>query len=191
MWASGVTKRAEEDRRSARIWDMMPSVTTESVERETLHSGDLECVPISTDLVGAMHEAISASGQDLSRWMLWWKPDFAEDETRQFVEFCEGAWASGTHYEFAVRTPDFAYAGSCGLTSVDRGAGTANLAYWTRSDSAGRHVASRAARLVAAWGVSRLGLRRIEVSMATANIASRRVAERSGAIFEGVLRSRV
>ena len=36
-----------------------------------------------------------------------------------------------------------------------------------------------------------MGLRRIEVAMPTANVASRTVAERMGAILDGVMRNRV
>lgn len=77
---------------------------------------------------------------------------------------CGAGWKAGTHYEFALQQPEQAYLGSCALASVDSAAGTANLAYWTQAGHTGRGIASRAAR---------------------------RVAERAGAIHEGVPRNRV
>lgn len=154
-----------------------------------LASGD-RCVPLTDAHLEDLHDAIVQSGRDLARWMLWWHDGFTLDEARQWVTFCENGRFAGTHFEFAVIRAD-RYVGSCALTAVNQTAANANLAYWTRSDHAGQHVASHAARAVAAWGVSTLGLRRIEIAMATANVASRRVAERAGGVFEGTLRNRV
>ena len=131
------------------------------------------CVPLSPKCVAAMHEAILTSGDALKRWNTWWHPDSVVSETAAFIEREAG------------------HVGSCALSSVDRETGKANLSYWTRSDHTGRGIASAAARSIAAWGVRELGLARIEVAMATANVASRHVAERSGAVFEGMLRNRV
>ena len=52
-------------------------------------------------------------------------------------------------------------------------------------------LASRAARLAAEFGVRQLGLQRIKILTAIPNLASQRVAERAGAIREGVLRKRL
>jgi RimJ/RimL family protein N-acetyltransferase len=148
------------------------------------------CVPLTIELVDDLHDAIGRSGPDLSRWMGWWHDGFTIDEAHQWIEFCDAGRAAGTHFEFAI-SGSRPYLGSCALTAVDQTAGTANLAYWTRSDHAGQHLASSAARGVAAWGVSALALRRVDIAMATANIPSRRVAERAGGVFEGILRNRV
>jgi hypothetical protein len=50
--------------------------------------------------------------------------------------------------------------------------------------------ATRAVRLVCAWGFAALGLERIELQAAVENPASQRVAERAGFTREAVLRSR-
>lgn len=153
-------------------------------------AGGEQCVALTMTIVDDLHDAIVQSGRDLARWMAWWHDGFTIDEARQWVTFCDNGRTAGTHFEFAI-TGARPYLGSCALTGVDQTAGTANLAYWTRSDHAGQHLASRAARAVAAWGVSTLGLRRIDIAMATGNVASRRVAERAGGVFEGTLRNRV
>lgn len=152
---------------------------------------DITLAPFVADLAPSMHEAILASGDQLSRWMTWWHEGLTENEARQWAEFCEAGRAAGTHHEMAVQANGCSYVGSCALTAVDRAAGTANLAYWIRSDYSSRGIARAAARRTAAWGVSALGLRRIEVAMPTANVASRTVAERTGAILDGVMRNRV
>ena len=67
----------------------------------------------------------------------------------------------------------------------------ANLGYWVRTNSVGRGVATSATRLAARFGFEELGLHRIEIVAAVENIASQRVAEKAGALREGLLRKRL
>ena len=55
----------------------------------------------------------------------------------------------------------------------------------------GEGVATNAAMLVSQFGFHKLGLRRIEIVTGVENKASRRVAEKTGAHFEGILRKRL
>ena len=66
-----------------------------------------------------------------------------------------------------------------------------NLGYWVRSGAGGHGVATAAARLVARFGFEEAGLRRIEILAAVSNTASQRMAEKTGALREGVLRRRL
>lgn len=152
---------------------------------------EMRLAPLTTSLAPAMLEAILESGAALSRWMAWWHEGFRLEEAEAFAAFCERSWSEGTHYEFAIQDDACDYVGSCALSGVRADSLSANLAYWVRSSASGGGIAASAARRIAAWGVSSLALRRIEVSMATANVASRRVAERAGAQAEGILRNRV
>jgi len=52
-------------------------------------------------------------------------------------------------------------------------------------------AASSAARLCARFSIQELGLQRIEILVATGNIASQRVAVKSGTAREGALRNRL
>ena len=67
----------------------------------------------------------------------------------------------------------------------------ANLGYWMRSDCTGRGWATAMARHIARYAMQSLGMVRIEICAQEANGASRRVAEKLGATFEGVLRNRL
>ncbi len=65
----------------------------------------------------------------------------------------------------------------------------AEVGYWLAAAARGRGHATRAVRLVCAWGFDGLGLERIDLLAATGNPASQRVAERCGFTREAVLRS--
>ena len=63
------------------------------------------------------------------------------------------------------------------------------VGYLLGRDARGQGHATRALRLICAWGFAELGLERIDLYAATGNGASQRVAERAGFTREGVLRS--
>ena len=65
----------------------------------------------------------------------------------------------------------------------------AEVGYWLAATARGQGHATRAVRLLTAWGFRSLGLRRIDLMAATGNPASQRVAERCGFTREAVLRS--
>jgi RimJ/RimL family protein N-acetyltransferase len=65
----------------------------------------------------------------------------------------------------------------------------AEVGYWLAEAARGQGHATRAVRLVTAWGFRSLALERIDLMAATGNPASQRVAERCGFTREAVLRS--
>src|SRR5262245_32789118 len=83
------------------------------------------------------------------------------------------------------------FVGGAGLKCIHRVHQFANLGYWVRTSATGRGLATRATRLAARFGFEQLGLHRIEIVVAVDNLASQRVAERAGAVREGVARKRL
>jgi RimJ/RimL family protein N-acetyltransferase len=63
----------------------------------------------------------------------------------------------------------------------------AHVGYWVRTGQTGQGIATAAVRLIARFGFEDLGLQRLELLVAVENLASRRVAEKAGARFEGIL----
>lgn len=140
----------------------------------------------------AVYDAVQESLQELPIWMPYLNANLTEDEIRQWID--EGAilWAEGERYDFAiVDARDGAFLGGCGLSQFHPGHGFANLYYWVRSTRTGQGVASGAARLLARFGIEKLGLTRVEILMATGNLSSARVAQKAGATYEGTLRNRI
>ena len=88
-----------------------------------------------------------------------------------------------------VDAADTRVLGAAGITQIDWDEGRCELGYWVARESRGRGVATRAVRLLAAWIFESLPVDRIEIHAEPENAASRRVAERAGFGFEGVLRS--
>ena len=157
-----------------------------------LADGEIMVRPYRPDDIAALFEAARASIPELSEWMPWCHPNYSIEETKSFILSRAEAWAKDAEYGFGVFGPeDGRFLGGVGLNFINRVHHMANLGYWVRSSETGRGVAAKAARLVAQFGLRQLGLQRIEILAATGNLASQRVAEKTGALKEGVLRNRL
>jgi len=143
-----------------------------------------------------LFEAGRESIAEVGRWLPWCHPDYALRDAREWVAFARAQFECDGEYHFAVvaldpelSTPG-AILGGVGLNELRRPHGVANLGYWVRTGAAGRGVCTRAVRLLAPLSFE-LGLTRLEILASRDNAASLRVAEKAGAVREGVLRDRL
>ncbi len=162
------------------------------VDRLYQRSGNIGIRPFRPDDAGPVYQAVEESRAAVAPWM----PDLAAVPSVEAV----GAWinatltgrAAGHMFHCAiVDVPTDTFLGGCGLTHLHATHRFANLSYWVRSSQVRRGVATTATRLLAAWGFAHVHLHRIEIVVALENTASRRVAEKAGARYEGVLRNRI
>jgi ribosomal-protein-serine acetyltransferase len=136
----------------------------------------------------AIHESLA----ELSPWLPFAHKDYSAKENRAWIKQRPKEWDKGNAYDFAIfDAKDGSYLGGCGINHVDYDNLLANLGYWIRTSRAGQGAAPAAARLLAEWGLKRLGLKRIEIVVATGNSRSQSVAEKAGARREGILRNRI
>lgn len=77
------------------------------------------------------------------------------------------------------------------LFNTDWSAMTTEVHYWTAPWGRGNGYATDAVRAVARWALLECGFARVALATVTANIASRKVAERAGFQYEGTLRNAV
>ncbi|GAA4829753.1 hypothetical protein GCM10023221_01410 [Luteimicrobium xylanilyticum] len=123
---------------------------------------------------------------DVRRWHARTVED--DDEARELVAGWTGEWGARTGAHWAVDDDGGALVGRVTLVDVDGRDGTAEIGYWTAPDARGRGVATAAVEAVVGWAKAG-GLRRLEIEHAVGNVASCRVAARSGFALEGVERA--
>jgi len=141
---------------------------------------------------GAVHEAAAESVAEVAPYETWCHEGYSLAEAAEYAGWWAQDWDKGAAYYYAVTDEATGrYLGSCGLCPIEREHGTAGLGFWVRTSATGRGVATAAARAVADAGFAHLGLNRIELLIAVDNAASRRVAEKLGATYEGTLRKRL
>ena len=142
--------------------------------------------------VAALHAAVHESVASVGRWLPWCNADYGLEQAQAWVAQCRDHWRSGEQFAFAVcDAASGELLGGCGLNQVNPLHRSANLGYWVRAPRQGLGIAVAAARLVARFGFAELGLIRIEVVTLPDNHASRRVAAKLGAAFEGMARRRL
>ena len=79
--------------------------------------------------------------------------------------------------------------GSAGVVAIDWEESRCDIGYWAVAAERGRGVIPRAIGLLCRWIFEELPMERIGIQADPENTASRRVAEKAGFAYEGVLRS--
>ena len=137
-------------------------------------------------------KALVAACQDpeISRWTRVPYP-YGEADARAYLLARYDMLHAGTTASFAIvrAGEDQVLLGSISLMRLSPEHARAEVGYWLSRDARGDGHATRAVRLVCAWGMHKVGLERIDLFASTENPASQRVAERSGFEREAVLRS--
>ncbi len=147
--------------------------------------------PYRLDDVTALHEAALESVWEVRPFMPWCRPDLTLQEGRAWIEAQVSAFAARKAFEFVILDRNGRFLGGCGLNQIDEENRRANLGYWVRSSETGRGVATAAVRQLVRWTFDNTNLVRLEIVVSTENPASVRVAEKSGAVHEGVLKKRL
>jgi len=135
--------------------------------------------------------AIEESRAEIAPFGAWCHADYSIEDARKWVGMQLVAQSVGSISEFLVVADDGTLLGACGLNDVDYLNRRANLGYWVRTSACGRGVATHAVMELVAWAFAKTDLERLEVLVSVRNAASLRVAEKAGAVREGILRRRL
>jgi RimJ/RimL family protein N-acetyltransferase len=158
----------------------------------TLEDGFIKLIRFDLVEVNEVYLAVRESLEDLLPWMPWCHNQYIIEDTRQYLESREEAWSKGKEYDFAIiDSRDNTFIGACGFNDINYEEKRANLGYWIRTSKTGQGIATLVVRLLALFAFEKLNLNRAELIIATDNKNSQRVAEKSGAVKEGILRNRL
>ena len=112
-------------------------------------------------------------------------PGFARDWLARY----EPGSGDGTRAGFAAVDAGGAFLGLALAPEIDAEAREVELGYIVAPAARGRGVATAMLRELTRWAFAEMGALRAYLLIDTGNVASQRVAERSGYVLEGVLRS--
>lgn len=153
--------------------------------------GDIVVRPLAPGDAEPLYRAVRSSVESLSYWLPWCRHNYALADAAAWVEHGMASWAAGSEFPLGVFDAAGALLGGTGVNRIDRAHGVGNLGYWVCDGARNRGVATRAARAAARLGFDVLGLTRLEIVVLPHNAASRRVAEKLGALREVEARNRV
>lgn len=150
----------------------------------TLRRYRLKHVP---HLVAAARESVDT----IFPWLPWCHKGYTAKEARAWVLSQIKAWDERSNFEFCILTAAGDHVGGGGINSLNSDHPFGNLGYWVRTSQQRKGYATRAAILLAEFGLRDVGLQRVEIMAAAGNAASLRVIEKTGAHREGILRNRL
>ena len=158
--------------------------------REEIKSDKINLRKYENDFAPLLFEAAFESrGGEFTRWMSWCHDNYTIAESENFVKKSIENWKNRKEYDFAIfDAQDNKFLGGVSLNLINRERGSANLGYWVRTSRQNRGIAHAAAIVLAKAGFEDLKLNRIEIAVAVENYPSQKVAEKAGAMREGVLR---
>ena len=141
----------------------------------------------------ALCEAVRESFDRLRPWMPWALAETSPDESEATVRRMHAQFAAREDlalliFERAAGGAEGEYVGGTGLHRIDWKVPRFDIGYWCRTRFEGRGLVAEAVRALARMAFDQLAAARVEIRMDDRNVASRRVAERAGFSFEGVLR---
>jgi ribosomal-protein-serine acetyltransferase len=136
--------------------------------------------------------AVRESVESLSEWLPWCTLDYSRDQAVARMAFCERAWQEKSEFPLGIfATSSGKVMGATGINHLRPEYRLGNLGYWVGKPYRGQGAAVTAARMTADIGFGELGLTRLEIVAMVNNTASQHVAEKLGAVREGVARNRV
>jgi RimJ/RimL family protein N-acetyltransferase len=137
-----------------------------------------------------VNAAVAESHHELKPWMPWAQKVPTVEESEAFCRDAHAKWLAREMLDFCfLRRADGALVGRGGLHTIDWSIPKFEIGYWVRSSCARQGIATEATLALVEFARGALEARRIEITSDARNVASRRVAEKSGFVLEGVLRA--
>ena len=147
---------------------------------------------MSLEHVKDLHEAITESSQEWFAEGMLPQAEISLEELEQVTKHLLELWDKDDTYMFNILDASVdQVVGYALLNHVNRVHQVVNLGYAVRISRAGEGIATEAAKLVARYGLEQLGFQRVEIIVRKENARSLRVAEKTGAMREGLLRNRL
>lgn len=126
---------------------------------------------------------------EVTRYLLWQEhPNLSY--TERYLRYVQGEYRKGRYFDFAiVYKENGKMIGTVGFTELDMTSHTAEIGYVINPAYSGRGIATEAVSAFLNYAFMELDMERVEGRYMAENAASRRVMEKCGMHFEGVLRS--
>jgi len=157
-----------------------------------LTDGVITLHPFRLDDAEQLYECVRESLTELKPWLNWVHDGYLLQEAEEYIRITRARWEENTLFAFAITDANTGEVlGGCGLGQKHSVYHYSNLGYWVRSSRQGQGIAGRAAKLIAKFGFEQAGIIRAEIVVAVPNERSRRVAEKVGAHYEGILLNRM
>lgn len=148
--------------------------------------------PFTEKDIDAFVEAALESLSTVGTWMPWCTATYSAKDAQPWFDSCAFNLKINEAYDVGIfSVDDGLLLGGISINQIDWDHKVGNIGYWVRQSQQKRGIASHAVLAIAQFGFTELKLQRLEIVAAIENIASRKVAEKTGATFECIARNRL
>ncbi|SET01637.1 Protein N-acetyltransferase, RimJ/RimL family [Oceanobacillus limi] len=138
----------------------------------------------------AIHEAITASINELKPWMPFAQKQQTEEETEANIRESYVKFLKREDLRFIVfRKETGEYIASSGLHRIDWDIPKFEIGYWIDTRHSGKGYVTEAVEGIANFAFRELNAKRVEIQCDAKNVKSRAVPERLGFELEGILKN--
>ncbi|GAX61912.1 ribosomal-protein-serine acetyltransferase [Candidatus Scalindua japonica] len=156
-----------------------------------LTDGNIFIRPCQPEDAAVICEGVQETMGEMLKWAPWCHPEYSISDCKSWLDSRQEMWTEGVEYDFAIfSAKENTFFGGCAIDQINRKHNFANLGYWTRASQVGNGIATSAVKLISQFGFETLGFTRLEIVAAVRNKASQRIAEKVGAVREGIHRNR-
>ena len=135
--------------------------------------------------------AARESVDEVFPWLPWCHACYSRQEADNGIGSRKELFDQGAEYSFAIVDSGDRILGGCDLNQINDIHRIANLGYWVRTSETGRGIATTAVQQLATFAFAETDLVRLEIVCVVGNDKSQRVAEKAGAIREGICHDRL
>lgn len=137
-------------------------------------------------------QAVKESVGHVSPWLAWCDEAYNIEKAQHWVKDSIDAWETGREYRYVIIEKHRGeILGSVAINQIVTEHRIGNIGYWVRKSALGSNVCTKAVKQLVNEGFQRWGFQRLEIVIAEDNLASCRVAEKVGAIFEGTFNNKL
>ncbi|KRK74336.1 GNAT family N-acetyltransferase [Lacticaseibacillus nasuensis] len=144
----------------------------------------VELVPAHPNLAPALFAVVDASRDFLGEWLTWTATTNSVADEVAFLAAQAAEHAAGTGHMFVIRADGHAV-GGIDLHNIDAQNRHAEVGYFLGRAHTGQGIMHTALVELENYAFGELGLHKLTIVAAKANVASRRVAERAGYDYIG------
>ncbi len=159
--------------------------------REKMNNGDVVLQRYTMADAEDLLSAIKQSYTEISPWMSWLTPSYNLKAAKDFIAVQISNWSLEIEYTYSIKNKQGDFLGTVGIHLYDKQNDVASIGYWMNTNYTSKGFCTQAVKLLVENCVKHLNLIRIEIIVATENYASQKVAIKSGAHKEAVLKNRI
>lgn len=159
---------------------------------EALQSKRITVRPFQSDDASAFRDAVLESLETVGKWLPWCRAGYSVEDASAWIKECSRNLESMSAYDLGIFSATSGrLLGGISINQINKRYKLGNIGYWIRQSEQGQGIATESVQLMIPHGFDVLGLNRLEIAVLEQNQPSRTVAEKVGAVFEGIARNRL